>query len=201
MIIKDKIRQFGFSKATIRFWKFLLNKVGIRYEVFYRFTKSLNTMVEITPLKIDVSINELEYSDLKNAILMNFSAQKLGLFKSRFEKGDYIAFGAFHNNNLIYLCWISLKHFEMPYKLQVLNLNHDEGLLLDAYCHPEYRGMGLHSTMNKIRLNKLLELGKKKAVGIVLKENLPAIKVQERSGLKKSSTIKYIKIFNWQKLL
>ncbi|MBD3337882.1 MAG: hypothetical protein GF353_02160 [Candidatus Lokiarchaeota archaeon] len=158
-------------------------------------------MVEITPLKIDVSINELEYSDLKNAILMNFGAQKLGLFKSRFEQGDYIAFGAFHNNILIYLCWISLKQFEMPYKLKILTLNHDEGLLLDAYCHPEYRGLGLHSTMNKIRLNKLLELGKKKAVGIVLKENLPAIKVQERAGLKKSSTIKYIKILNWQKTI
>jgi hypothetical protein len=74
-------------------------------------------------------------------------------------------------------------------------LNDNEGLLEDAYCHPTYRGKGLHSKMNVYRLIKIYEHGKTKAIAIVLDGNDFAYKSQIRVGFTETKVFYIFKIF------
>ena len=194
--MKDKIKQYGFKNFIIRGFKSIIKKIGFRYEKSILIVKDLEGYVKPPNPKIPLSVQELSYEHFKNNIFLKFDSPKLRIFKTRFASRNYIALGAFHENNLVYYCWISLKNFE--YFLNIKNkltLNENEGLIIDAYTHPEFRGLGIHSYMNAIRANILYDLSKKKAIGLVLMENLPARKAQAKIGFRGEKVVSYIKIF------
>lgn len=112
-----------------------------------------------------------------------FNKEKLNLIKIRLLDENYRAYGILVNDKLVYSTFISLKKLGLPISSDI-DLNQDEGLLEDSYCHPNYRGKGLHKLMNNYRLNELLNLGKKKCIAIVMEGNLPALKVQQSYGFR-----------------
>ena len=144
-------------------------------------------------------VKEFYYDDVKDSNL--FDNKKKELFKKRFESKNYSCFGIKSNHEIIYLTWISWNHMNYP---SIFNMREpmmrDEALLEDSFCNPIYRGMGYHSKMNIYRLNIMLANGIKKAIVLILKENIPAIKVQLKSGFKISQIIKYRKFFNLSRI-
>ncbi|MCY1635011.1 hypothetical protein [Marinifilum sp. D737] len=199
MNIKAKFKQYGLKSSCSRSLKFLLRRIGIDYESYYLMVNrididEINRKME----KFDFSdVEELSLSDFEKGDPNDFTASKFELIKSRFESGKYWAFGIIKNDMLVYSCWINTAELQFPTRFfKRFPFRADEGLLQDAYCHPDYRGKKYHSKMNLYRLFKLYELKKKKAIVIVLNDNIPAFKSQLKSGFIVENKITFLKILN-----
>lgn len=196
--IKDKVAQYGFSRGIIRALKHVLRKIGITYEQFLFCTLQLEKekiVVKKQPL-IDIEVKELTLDDLRNSTGIVFPKKEIDKFTQKLVKKTYVPLGCLYKNKLIYVAWISLKDFEIPYPCSqdIYTLKEDEGLLIDAYCHPRFRGFGLHTYMNTMRLKKMYELEKRGAVAVILKENIPARKSQAKVGFKCKMLITCVRI-------
>lgn len=111
-----------------------------------------------------------------------FQGEKLELYKKRITDPFYHGYGIMENGQLIYSTWFSTDNLGLPIITKRIPLLPNEGLLEDSYCAPSARGRGLHGKMNFFRLKKLHELGKDRVLAIVLDGNVPAMKVQMKSG-------------------
>lgn len=172
--------------------------MGIGYDSYILYTQEINiSKLVFRKLLLDVNIRELRIDDFIVSNCDYYNGRKMKIYSARFEDPSFKSYGVFHKNELIYSCWISLRKFEMSVPSN-FKLDENQGLLIDAYCHPEYRGYGLHSYMNNYRLKQIKQNGKDLAVVIVLNENIPAKKSQEKVGFVKTGVISYIRILNYE---
>ena len=198
--IKDSFIQYGLKGFLKRSIKYLLRKIGIRFDSFFYMTLNINEKEDIKQFK-DTCLPQVKllcYEDFLLGDKDNFTNSKLNIIKQRLEDDSYLPYGILENNELIYSCWISLNKFETLGGVINNNLEHDEGLLLDAYCSPKARGRGLHNSMNAYRIWQLYRKSKSKAIVVVLTENKPAYKSQIKVGFKTAFT--YTVIIIWGKI-
>lgn len=111
-----------------------------------------------------------------------FKGEKLELYKKRLHDPAYHGYGIMEDGKLIYSTWFSTDNLGLPLITKRIPLLPNEGLLEDSYCAPEARGRGMHGKMNFYRIYKLQELGKERVIVILLDGNVPAMKVQMKSG-------------------
>ena len=149
-------------------------------------------------------MKESDYSNVKELTLDDFhkgdpayySKSKLKKIESRLNGKNYWAYGILENNKLIYSTWVSVSKVVFNSKITFsLPLTPDQALLEDSYCHPDYRGLGLHSKMNLFRIKKIHEMGRSEVIAIVVSENTPAIKTQIKSGFNKIKKVSFLTIF------
>lgn len=124
-----------------------------------------------------------------------FKGEKLELYKKRLQDPYYHGYGIMEDGKLIYSTWFSSDNLGLPLITKRIPLLPNEGLLEDSYCAPEARGRGMHGKMNFYRLQKLHELGKDRVLAIVLDGNVPAMKVQLKSGFEELGVFYLGKIF------
>tara|TARA_B110000467_G_C18116615_1_gene365509 strand:+ start:221 stop:757 length:537 start_codon:yes stop_codon:yes gene_type:complete len=148
--------------------------------------------VEINP---KYTVKKLSYENYENSIGLKFDESKLNIFSKRFESSNYAAYGILDAEALVYSSWISTNQFEVSINTFGLEIELDEALLLDCLTHPKHRGKGLHNYMNRYCLEKMMEHKRSKALVLVIKENIPAQKSQQRSGFKKIKVINSFSFF------
>ena len=199
MRIVEKIKQYGIRMSVLRSFKKIVRTLGITYESYVYLVNNLHREFILDKIKLyDYSdVIELSYKDFLNSDKRVFNDIKLELIKSRLSSGEFYCYGIKKNGLLVYSTWISTKEvtFNSSFKYK-LELNNNQAVLEDSYCHPMYRGVGLHSKMNLFRIAKILEMGRVQVIAIVVKENIPALKTQLKSGFKVHSTIRLVRIFN-----
>ncbi|MEI7663502.1 MAG: hypothetical protein WCK34_14940 [Bacteroidota bacterium] len=130
---------------------------------------------------IDLNIRELTYDDFLLGDKNIFHGKKMEVIKQRFADPTYKGYGIVEDGLLIYSAWISMKKLGLPVKSNYL-LESNEGYLEDDYCHPSFRGRGIHGKVNLYRLARLYEFGKTQCIVIILDGNTPAIKAQIKLG-------------------
>lgn len=130
---------------------------------------------------LQLNFKELTYEDFLMGDKNVFRDGKLQIIKERFNDSTYKAYGILENDTLIYSAWISLVKLGLPVKSSIKLLPH-EGYLEDDYCHPLYRGQGIHSKMLIYRMMKLYEYGKSECIVTVLDGNKPALNSQLKLG-------------------
>lgn len=201
MGLKASIKQYGIFNSFKRLLKLIARKFGVKSEKFLYCTQAIDiNSLNPSKLKVAEDIRELSLNIIKTSKKIEFSSEKINLFKKRFNDKNYKGYGFFINGELVYYTWISLLKFEMSVSSPDIHLDCNEGLLIDSFCHPDFRGYAIHSHMNNFRLKKILENKKNHAVAIVLKENIPARKTQKKSGFKCNKVINYYKIWNWENI-
>lgn len=179
MELLTKIKQYGIVGINkIVLAKFLKTRI---MKLHYLKTQIDYNKVKTEIEKLEFEVKELKYEDFLLGDSTVFKGKKLDLIRRRCNDNSYRAYGIVSDDILLYSTWISLEKLGLPVRSN-FKLNSDEGLLEDSYCHPSARGKGLHSKMNFYRLGKLHELGKMKCIAIVLNGNIPAFKVQYKSG-------------------
>lgn len=136
----------------------------------------------------DLNVKELEYEDFLLGDSSVFQGKKMELYKKRFQDQTYKAYGIIENSRLIYSTWISYYHLGMSVETKPVYLMPNEGYLEDSYCDPSARGRGLHGKMNNYRIKKIFEAGKNRIIAIVQDGNVPAFKVQFKSGFEEIGT-------------
>jgi hypothetical protein len=199
MSIISQIEQYGFINSFNRTIKLILRKFGIQIETYIVYKQTINLSI-LKRVKIEpkYTIKRLYYNDYKNSKGLIFDDSKLKIFENRLEGPFYKAYGVFDEDVLIYSTWISTKKLEFSLTKIGLELDSTEGLLLDILTHPEYRKQGLHNYMNIFCLERIKELGKDRAVVLVIIENIPARKSQERSGFVKSKIVNSYKLWKME---
>jgi hypothetical protein len=171
---------YKYIKKYLNYFQFYILKT-FWYKYHYL---SLNIDYDKVVSNLDISdldIRVLNYCDFNRADHTVFNSNKMQVYKKRFNDKNYVAYGVFVNERLIYSTWISFKKLGLPIYSNY-HLPAGAALLEDSYCHPSYRGQGLHSKMNLFRLKEIFEYGKKKAIAIVLEGNEYAFRVQRKSG-------------------
>ena len=197
---KEYFQQYG-RRAFPRMFKSLFKRIGIIDESFMLLEYSINER------SIDKKITSYSYNDVGNLSLLDIdkfidiTSEKKELFRERFLSNSHSCYGILDNNKVVYFTWISWKFMNYPsiFKKREL-LKDSEALLEDSFCHPKYRGKGYHSKMNFFRLKKIQEAGKTSVLVLVLKENIPALKVQRKSGFRIIKKISFFKIGKWSKI-
>lgn len=142
--------------------------------------------LEVLPLTLDMVLKG------DNTV---FKGEKLDLYKKRLQDPAYHGYGIMEDGKLIYSTWFSTDNLGLPIITKRIPLLPNEGLLEDSYCAPSARGRGLHGKMNFYRLEKLHKLGKERVLAIVLDGNVPAMKVQLKSGFEELGVFYLGRIF------
>ncbi len=143
-----------------------------------------------------LNVKELTIDDFFTGDKEEFTSNKIECLRKRFKNDGFKAYGVMKNSKLVYSCWLSTKQFEMSEHYLNRALSNDEVLFLDDFMTPHMRGCGIHTAMNIFRLQKSIELGKKKAIVIILKENKPALKSQLKVGFNIDFIFITFKCFN-----
>jgi hypothetical protein len=182
--IAEDFKQYGFFGFLKRIAKWFLRMIGIRINSYYYMVNDIDydKQRRLFESKGLTEVKELDYNDFLKGDKTEFTEKKLKRVKQRLDDNGYHAYGIIENGKLVYSCWISLNWLESHNKCIEGPLSENECLLVDAYCAPEGRGRGFHNTMNSYRLMKAYEHGKRRSIGIVLSENVPAFKSQIKTG-------------------
>ena len=173
------------SKYSIKnAWGFFLHRI-LHISIGKKHYLRLNTDIESVNKQLegfDLPVKELTYEDFLKGNKTNFNEKKLAIIRARLQDKNYKCYGIIENDVLIYSTWFSTERLGLSVNTKPIYLSPNEGLLEDSYCDPIARGRGLHSKMNFYRIKKLYELGKDRVIAIVLDGNIPAMKVQLKSG-------------------
>lgn len=180
--LREKLKEHGFKEAikyvASRYLRTEYNKA--RYLRLNIDIEETNKLLE----NFDLEVKELDYNDFLKGNPNVFKGAKMELYKVRCADPTYKAYGIIENDRLVYSAWISLHRLGMSVERHPYYLLPTEGYLEDAYCDPVARGRGLHGMMNNFRIKKIFEAGKKRVIVIIQDGNIPAMKVQLKSGFK-----------------
>lgn len=194
---REKITLYG-KKATVMITvKAILRKlIGVDWREYYLMSRRLED-VGLLREREDIKVCELTISDYDNELWKNFlSENERIIYEAQFKNKRAKAYGAFIDSKLAYSTWIL--YGEIIYSERKILLKQDDcALLLDTYCHPQFRGKGIHNYMNHWCLCEMKRHGSKKAYVIVLSYNRPAIKTQLKCGMQIERT--FYRFLLWKK--
>ena len=181
---KNQHKQYGLLRFILYLAILSLRIFGIKYERYRYMTIPIDYDKQLHYWESHNvgDVKELNYDDFKRGDPNVFNENKMRLYKERFNEVTYHAYGIFENEILIYSCWISLKELTVANSNVKCEISPNESLKIDAYCHPAYRGKGIHGAMNAFRILKASEFKKDKSVALVYWLNKPAIKSQLKVG-------------------
>ena len=179
MQILYKIKKYGAVGSIRIFLKKLFNVEIIKFH--YLSMKLDRDLIQIQLKDFDLDVKELSYDDFLLGDQKEFNNEKLKIIKERSKDPTYIAYGIVGDNKLIYSAWISLKKLGLPVRSNIL-LSPTQGYFEDDFCHPAYRGLGIHGKMNIFRKSKLIDYGKTECIITVIDGNEAALKSHIKSG-------------------
>lgn len=182
---RNQYKQYGLFRFLIYLSILLLRIIDIKYEKYLYFSIPINVekQKDFWKKREINDVIELTLSDFHKGDPYVFDENKIRIYEDRFKRGSYHSYGIFRDNKLIYSCWISLEDMYLADNL-IYKVDSSESFKLDAYCHPQYRGKGIHSAMNSYRVIKGYEYGKVNSTVLVYWLNYPAIKSQLKIGYK-----------------
>lgn len=178
-----QVKLYGWRTAIIRIVKVVLRRcLGFNLEKHYLMSSPLNEE-EPLPIRSDIEIHKLSLSDFETPSWQHFfSEEKRRIYELRFLLPHAKAYGAFVDGRLAYSTWIQYGEVFLSKEVSLFKTD-DAALLLDSYCHPDFRGRGLHNYVNHWCLQKMQADGVKKAYVLILSYNTPAYKTQLKCGL------------------
>ena len=196
MRVIEKLRKSGIRGA----WSFVCHRIIKTYLVKAHYLRMIIDPVSIdNKMKgFDLDVKELSYDNFLNGDPNVFTGAKMELYKQRFKDPTYKAYGIIDNGRLVYSTWISFHHLGMSVETKPVYLEPNEGYLEDSYCDPIARGRGLHSKMNIFRIHKIYESGRNRVIAIVQEGNIPAFKVQLKSGLEEIGSFYHGFVFGFK---
>ena len=159
--------------------------------------RSLQELINEIKPQIDLEVRKMEINDLP---LFNstVSEKKLQLFGERLNDDGKVGFVVFHKGELAYYTWICTKDEYEPNFQITIKLKRDEGLLLDSYTLPKFRGMKIHTFMSAKRLQYLKDIGCKRAFVSYQKKNTFSRNAHKLNGFREIKEVSLINILGFK---
>lgn len=159
--------------------------VGINLETYHALCRETVDLPAISNLPTENSeyvrltdISQLYCIDKPESTLFYNVEARRELLEKRFASSDYHCYGYYVEGVLAYVCWISENRLEMWGSVPPFELSKNEALMLDAWTHPDYRKLGIHTFMNKVRVSLIGEMGYERALVFIQQENPLAFRSQ-----------------------
>jgi len=122
-------------------------------------------------------------------------ANNMERFYRMFDNGS-IGFIAFQNDQAVGCAWISQKIDPSMIRVQV-PLRPGDACVHNLFVSPTHRGQGIGQALVSHRLQFLREHGYKRAIAAVLKDNIPALKVDKKTGYTPIGEMTHTRILSW----
>ena len=179
--LQELLKLYGYKTTMIIVLKKMIKTIfGISWQQYYLMSNMLSPESNNSN---KFYVRELIMDDYDNVNWHSFmSAPKEIIYKKRFNLPYAKAYGVFIDNNLAYSIWI-VQGYIIIRDCFVYKVSPQAGFLLDAYCLPQYRRMGIDNFMTGWAINTMKEQGMNKYYGVVLSYNIPSIKALRKSGL------------------
>lgn len=172
--VRSRLKLYGRAFFVIRGIKSIMKRLfGISWETYNLMERTLDEHLMISDFDYS-KIKRLEYNDFMKGDKSYITSSKLKIYSEWFKDPTMEAYGIIENDKLIISSWISYK--KMFFQKNFYDLPLDSALLLDSWCHIDYRRKGYHQIMTNYRVRKIQEKGKVRAVTLVRKDNIPSIK-------------------------
>ena len=185
-LIKSKVQLYGYWGFLRQGIKACIRKItGLSWNYYYLMQLCLKDEIE-SQIKNGGKIQKLCQEDFERGDKTYFTPEKLEIYKIWFQKG-LEAYGFFVEEKLVCSAWISYHELILS-KEYTCNLPANTALLLDGYCHVDYRKRGFHKYINRYRLEVLKEKGISQVFVVVRKNNTPALKTQLTFGFEVCKT-------------
>ncbi len=188
----SRVRSLKYKHRFFFTSDYLLKKIGINFTKAYIHSIKLDDFVlEKAPKTNNFTIKECSMKDLPKF------GELSDLFLQDMQNG-HVLIAAFLEDEWVGYNWISLKPIEVE---EVERDIHFTGAYLyRAYVKKEYRQMGIMKKIMYLALNQIKNKYKRNEVyAITETANVPAIKTLESYGFSVVGTIKYSKLFLWEK--
>lgn len=194
---EQKVALYGIRAVLLRAVKSLIHKcLKFTWEKCYLMSRELDE-VQPPEERDDIKVRQLTIADYENDSWYSFFSDKKTIYEKRFRDNQAKAYGAFINGELAYSTWIL--YGEVVLQEKILLIKSDNcALLLDSYCHPHFRGKGLHNYMNQWSLYTMKRNGMENGYVIVLSYNRPAIKTQRKCSLYIKKKFYWFKVGKWE---
>lgn len=116
-------------------------------------------------------------------------------FYEMFDRGS-IVFAAFQSGYVVGCCWISDEADWSVNRVQP-PLRSGDACVHDLFVSPSYRSQGIGRVLVSHRLRYLCEHGYKRAIGAVRKGNVPAFKINKKTGYIHIGEMSHRRILFW----
>ena len=201
--VKEKYYLYGLKQLCVLAIKAFSRKVlRLDWDTHLLMSRYLDSFIAISR-RDDISVREIDFADFQNDAWESFmTPSKVAFYKNLKNKVEFNTYGAFLNGKLAYTTNIVWDKILLSDNANI-KVEGRFGFLMDSYCHPDYRGKGIHNYMNQWCLTKIKEAGRNKAYVSVLAYNVPAIKTQKKCGLEIEQRIRVIRWgkYAWVKII
>ena len=107
-------------------------------------------------------------------------------------------FAGYQDNKAIGCAWASRTNDIRVNRVQP-HLFPGDVCVHDLFVAPEYRGLGIGRTLASYRLHYLRDQGYKRAVGIILENNIPALIINEKMGYIQIGKMSHARFLFWDR--
>lgn len=191
----NALRQFKFGVFKVFLNRLLKDKFTYENYLIYSFNLQQD-LPEPLAAETDVEVKRVQSSGDKvfKEFHKKFPAPE---FVSRIEKETETAYIATKNGEAVAYAWVTEEALfldEINYRYP---LDSDEIYFYSCYVSGEHRGQGIHSLLLYHRLRDYIhDQGYTTAYTAVISANAGSIKGIEKTGFKKLTSIRYLKLFN-----
>jgi len=116
-------------------------------------------------------------------------------FHKMFDHGSF-AFIAFQNDQPVGYCWVSEEVDRNVTRVQP-PLHPGDACVHDLFVSPAHRGRRIGRALVSHRLRFLREHGYKRALAVVRRDNVPALKVDKKTGYTNIGEMSHTRILFW----
>ena len=155
--------------------------------------RDLSEPIEYVQPTIDVEIKEMQVEHLP--LLKDIvTERKMRKFKERLLSKSRVGFIVFHEGEVAYYTWISITTEDNPFDIEV-KIGEHEGIIIDSYTLPKFRGNRIHTFMSAKRLEYLEKMGCHKVYAVYYEGNAHSRKAHLRNGYKEKKKVTVFTIF------
>jgi GNAT superfamily N-acetyltransferase len=122
-------------------------------------------------------------------------ANDMERFYKMFDNGS-VGFIAWQSDRAVGCCWLSQKIYPSMIRVQV-PLRPGDACAHNLFVSPTHRGQGIGQALVSHRLQFLREHGYKRAIAAVLKDNIPALKVDTKTGYTPIGDMTHTRVLFW----
>jgi GNAT superfamily N-acetyltransferase len=180
-----------------------LGKLGrTMARIFYQWSeyiivaKALSERVHLPNLSSGLVIHQVTtHEEIAGMSSITDLANNMERFHRMFDNGS-IGFIAFQNDQAVGCAWTSQKIDPTMIRVQV-PLRPGDACVHNLFVSPTHRGQGIGQALVSQRLRFLREHGYERAVAAVLKDNIPALRVDEKMGYTQIGEMMHTRILFW----
>lgn len=178
------------------FWFKLLGECGYRRLLLVE--RPLDQPIADYTPRLPVDVAMLAQSELDDYVVFRGETPR-GELADRLRSGQ-LCFVARYQGRIVAAAWVSFQPAWVRFLGCRTDVAPDEGYIYDKFTLPAYRGYGIANAVRTHHLKHLQRAGFRRAIGVVLPENVSSLRDDAKGGFRTYGVLGRIKLGPWQRV-